>query len=114
LPQIIIRLHQDLADHILAAGPDGARSLSALWRQAGCAIQSHGRHIAYAPAILPDGLHCAMSVHVGDRGMVIEVDRPGTLIPGRDVVPDPKPDSDRRPGAKSGRKPDRRPASKRR
>ena len=114
MPQITIRLHQDLADHILAAGPDGARSLSALWRQAGCAIQSHGRHIAYAPAILPDGLHCAMSVHVGDRGMVIEVDRPGTLIPGRDVVPDPKPDSDRRPGAKSGRKPDRRPASKRR
>jgi hypothetical protein len=29
-----------------------------------------------------------MSVHVGQRGMVIEVDRPGTLIPGRDVVAD--------------------------
>ena len=88
MPQITIRLHQDLADRILAAGPDGARSLSALWRQAGLAIKSHGRHIAYAPAILPDGLHCAMSVHVGLRGMVIEVDRPGTLIPGRDVVAD--------------------------
>jgi hypothetical protein len=27
-----------------------------------------------------------MSVHVGLRGMVVEVDRPGTLIPGRGVV----------------------------
>jgi hypothetical protein len=86
LPQITIRLHQDLAERILAAGPEGGRSLSALWRQAGRAIKSHGRRIAYAPAILPDGLHCAMSVHVSLRGMVIEVDRPGTLIPGRDVV----------------------------
>ena len=114
MPQITIRLHQDLADQILAAGPDGARSLSALWRQAGRAIQSHGRHIAYAPAILPDGLHCAMSVHVSLRGMVIEVDRPGTLIPGRGIVPDPKPDPNRCPGSKSGRKPEQRPASKRR
>ncbi len=88
MPQITIRLHQDLADQILDAGPDGARALSALWRQAGRAIQSHGRHIAYAPAVLPNGLRCAMSVHFGLRGMVIEVDRPGTLIPGRDVVVD--------------------------
>jgi hypothetical protein len=41
-------------------------------------------------------LHCAMSVHVGLRGMVIEVDRPGTLIPGRDVVVD-RPVAPRRP-----------------
>ena len=27
-----------------------------------------------------------MSVHVGLRGMVVEVGRPGTLIPGRGVV----------------------------
>lgn len=114
MPEITIRLHQDLADQILAAGPDGARSLSSLWRQVGRAIQSHGRHIAYAPAILLDGLHCAMSVHVGLRGMVIVVDRPGTLVPGRGVVPDGKPDLDRRPGAKSGRKPDPRAGSKRR
>ncbi|MDI9849518.1 hypothetical protein QM467_15790 [Rhodoblastus sp. 17X3] len=88
MPEITIRLHPDLAEQLLAAGPEGGRSLSALWRQAGNAIRSHGRHIAYAPAVLPDGLNCAMSVHVGLRGMVIEVDRPGTLIPGRDVVPD--------------------------
>ena len=86
LPQITIHLHPDLAEQILAAGPEGGHSLSALWRQAGRAIQLHGRHIAYAPAILPDGLHCAMSIHAGLRGMVIEVDRPGTLIPGRGVV----------------------------
>lgn len=88
MPEITIRLHQDLAEQLLAAGPEAGRSLSALWRQAGRAINSHGRHIAYAPAILPNGLHCAMSVHVGLRGMVIKVDRPGTLIPGRDVVVD--------------------------
>jgi len=86
LPQITIRLHQDLAERTLAAGPEGGRSLSALWRQAGRAIQAHGRRIAYAPVLLPDGSQCAISVHVGYRGMVIEVDRPGTLIPGRDVV----------------------------
>jgi hypothetical protein len=101
LPQITIRLHPDLADQLLAVGPDGGRSLSVLWRQVRRAIESHGWHIAYAPAILPDGLHCAMSVHVGLRGMVIEVDRPGTLIPGRDVVAD-------------CREPTRRPTPKRR
>jgi hypothetical protein len=100
LPQITIRLHPDLAERLLAAGPEGGRSLSALWRQVGRAIRSHGPHIAYAPAALPGGLHCAMSVHLGWRGMVVEVDRPGTLIPGRDVVaerrPPPRPAPHRR------------------
>lgn len=67
-------------------GPEGARALSSLWRQVDRAVQSHGNRIAYAPAVLPDGLFCAMSVRVGLRGMVVEVDRPGTLIPGRGVV----------------------------
>lgn len=88
MPDITIRLHRELGERLLDAGPEGAKALSALWRQAGGAIRSHGNHIAYAPAILPDGLHCAMSVHVGLRGMVVEVDRPGTLIPGRGVVVD--------------------------
>ena len=35
------------------------------------------RHIAYAPAVLPNGLLSAMSVHVGQRWIVAEVDRPG-------------------------------------
>ncbi|MGO8739742.1 hypothetical protein [Rhodoblastus sp.] len=86
MPEITIRLHPVLAEQILAAGPHGGRSLSVLWRQAGRVIKSHGRHITYAPAILPDGLHCAMSIHASPRGVVIVVDRPGTLIPGRDVV----------------------------
>lgn len=88
MPDITIRLHRDLAERLLEAGPDGARALAALWRQAGSAVRTHGRHIAYAPAVLPNGLHCAMSVHVGLRGMVVEVDGPGTLIPGRGVVVD--------------------------
>ena len=93
MPQITIRLHQDLADQIMAAGPDGGKSLSVLWNQAIRAVQKHGRHIAYAPALLPHGLCCAMSVHVGFRGMTIEVDRPGTIIPGRDVVVEKSPTS---------------------
>jgi hypothetical protein len=86
LPEITIRLHPDLAEKLLAAGPEGARSLSSLWRQVDSAVQSHGPRIAYAPAVLPDGLACAMSVHLGLRGMVVEVDRPGTLIRGRGVA----------------------------
>ena len=91
MPEITIRLHRDLAERLLAAGPDGARALSSLWRQVDGAVRSHGRRIAYAPAVLPDGLHCAMSVHAGLRGMVVEVDRPGTLIPGRGVVAERNP-----------------------
>jgi hypothetical protein len=101
MPEITIRLHPDLAERILAAGSEGGRALSILWREAGKAIESHGAHIAYAPAVLPDGAHCAMSVHLGARGMIIEVDRPGTLIPGRGVVAD-------------RREPARRPAPQRR
>lgn len=86
MPEITIHLHPDLSEQLLAAGPEAGQSLSVLWRQAGRVIKSHGRHITYAPAILPNGLHCAMSIHAGLRGMVITVDRPGTLIPGRDVV----------------------------
>jgi hypothetical protein len=89
LPDITIRLHPDLAEKLLAAGPQGARMLSTLWRQVDGAVRSNGRHIAYAPAVLPDGLLCAMSVHVGLRGMVVEVDRPGTLIRARGVVTEP-------------------------
>ena len=96
LPEITIRLHPELAEKLLAAGPEGARALSSLWRQVDRAVQSHGRRIAYAPAALPDGLACAMSVHLGLRGMVVEVDRPGTLIPGRGVVPE-RDEAPRRP-----------------
>jgi len=82
LPQITIRLHQDLAERILAAGPEGGRSLSALWRQAGRAIQAHGRRIAYAPVLLPDGSQCAISVHVGhDIDIVAELILPPTMAP---------------------------------
>jgi hypothetical protein len=91
----------DLAEKLLAAGSEGARALSSLWRQVDRAVQSHGNRIAYAPAVLPDGLFCAMSVHVGLRGMVVEVGRPGTLIPGRGVVAERD-------------EPPRRPASQRR
>ncbi len=101
MPEIIIRLHPDLADRILAAGPEGGAQLASLWRQAERAVRSYGRQIAYAPAVLPGGVGCAISVRAGFRGMVVEVDRPGTLIPGRNLVAD-------------RREPARRPAPQRR
>jgi hypothetical protein len=98
MPEITIRLHPDLAERILAAGPEGGTQLASLWRQAERAVRSGGRRIAYAPAVLPGGVGCAMRVRSGDRGMVVEVDRPGTLIPGRGVVAEP-PFAPRRPAA---------------
>ena len=99
MPEITIRLHPDLADRILAAGPEGGLALASLWRQAERAVRSCGPRVAYAPAILPGGLGCAMSVRSGFRGMLVEVDRPGTLIPGRDAVAE-RPYEPRRPQAR--------------
>ena len=75
-------------DRLLAAGPAGGRTLSSCGGRSAARSNRMEHRIAYAPAILPDGLGCAMSVHVGLLGMVVEVDRPGTLIPGRGVVPE--------------------------
>jgi hypothetical protein len=86
MPEITIRLHPDLADRILAAGPDGGAQIASLWRQAERAVRSCGPRVAYAPAVLPGGVGCAISVRSSCRGMLVEVDRPGTLIPGRSVV----------------------------
>ncbi len=99
MPEITIRLHPDLADRILAAGPEGGAKLASLWRQAERAVRAHGGRIAYAPAVLPGGIGCAMSVRSGFRGVVVEVDRPGTLIPGRGVVAE-RPFEPRRPPAR--------------
>ncbi|MGD0763849.1 MAG: hypothetical protein ABR929_11820 [Roseiarcus sp.] len=96
MPEITIRLHPDLADRILAAGSEGGPQIASLWRQAERAVRSYGPRIAYAPAVLPDGTGCAMSVRSGFRGMVVEVDRPGTLIPSRGVVAE-RPFDPRRP-----------------
>ena len=78
MPEITIRLHPDLAEKLLAAGPEGARSLSSLWRQ----VDRRGP-LARAAHCLCAGRPArrsplAMSVHVGLRGMVVEVDRPAT------------------------------------
>ena len=51
-----------------------------------CLYQACGRRIAYAPVVLPDGTSCAMSAHGGAQGLIVEIDRLGTAIPGRGVV----------------------------
>jgi hypothetical protein len=78
----------------------GGAQLASLWRQAERAVRSGGRRIAYAPAVLPGGIGCAMSVRSGFRCMMVEVDRPGTLIPDRGVVAE-RPFESRRAAART-------------
>ncbi len=86
MSQITIHIHPQLAEALLADGVDGARALGAVSRQAIHIVQACGRRIAYAPVILPNGKGCAMSARGGARGLIVEIDQPGTMIPGRGVV----------------------------
>ena len=86
MSQITIHIHPQLAEKVLADGVDGARAVADLSRQAIRVVQACGRRIAYAPIVLPNGTGCAMSARGGARGLVFEIDRPGTVIPGRGVV----------------------------
>jgi hypothetical protein len=88
MSQITIHIHPKLADRLLADGSDGAHAVATLSRQAMRIVQSHGRRIAYAPVLLPTGEGCSMSARGGIRGVVVEIDPPGTAIPGRGVVKD--------------------------
>ena len=91
MSQITIHIHLELAEKLLVAGVEGARAVAAVSRQAIRVVQASGRRIAYAPVVLPDGTSCAMSAHGGARGVVVEIDRLGTAIPGRGVVRDTEP-----------------------
>jgi hypothetical protein len=86
--RIAIYIHPDLSRAILDAGADGARALGRLSRQAIAVTQNHGEAIAYAPAILPDGQGCAMSVRQSRTGLIVEIDPPGTALKGIGVVKD--------------------------
>jgi hypothetical protein len=86
MSQITIHIHPELARWLLAEGKDGARAVAAISRQALRIVQVCGWHIAYAPVVLPDGTGCAMSARGGMRGLIVEIDPAGTLIPGRGVV----------------------------
>jgi len=92
MSQITIHIHPELAEKLLV---DGARAVAAVSRQAIRVVQACGRRIAYAPVVLPDGTSCAMSAHGGARGLVLEIDRLGTAIPGRGVVREREPDRER-------------------
>lgn len=86
MSQITVYIHPQLAEKLLADGVGGGRAAAALLRQAIRIVQVCGSRIAYAPVVLPNGAGCAMSAHAGSRGLILEIDRPGTLIPGRGVV----------------------------
>ena len=92
MSQITIHIHPELAEKLLADGIEGARAVAAVSRQAIRVVQASGRRIAYAPVVMPDGTSCAMSAHGGLRGLIVEIDRPGTAIPGRGVVRETQPE----------------------
>ena len=90
MSQITIHIHPQLAEQLLAKGVDGARAVASASRQALRIVQACGWHITYAPVVLPNGEGCAMSARGGQRGIVIEIDRAGTLVAGRGVVRSPR------------------------
>ena len=92
MSQITIHIHPALAEKLLADGDQGARAVAALSRQAIRVVQACGRRITYAPIVLPNGTSCAMSAWGGARGLVVEIDPPGTTIPGRGVVLETRPE----------------------
>ena len=92
MSQITIHFHPELAEKLLADGVEGARAVASLSRQAIRVIQDSGRRIAYAPIELPNGTGCAMSARGGANGLVVEIDPPGSTIPGRGIVRDTQPE----------------------
>ncbi len=86
MSEITIHFHPKLAEEIFAEGASGARAFAALSRHAIRIVQVCGPRIAYAPVILPNGGGCAMSARRNQRGLILEIDQPGTIIPGRGVV----------------------------
>jgi hypothetical protein len=95
MSQITIHIHPQLAEKLPADGVDGAGAIAALSRQAIRVVQACGRRIAYAPVVLPNGTGCAMSARGGARGLIVEIDRAGTLIAGRGVVRETEPARER-------------------
>ncbi len=88
MSRITIHIHPELTYELASSGIETGRALGAVSRRAAEVIETFGCHIAYAPLALPKGLTCAMSVRESEQGPVVEVDRPGTTIPGRGVVLD--------------------------
>jgi hypothetical protein len=86
MSELTLRFHPDTASPLLASGDDGARLLAAAVRRAVRVVQADGRDIAYAPLVLGDGRGCAMSARRFHGGILVEVDAPGTLLPGRGTV----------------------------
>ena len=86
MSEFTFRFHHETAAPLLASGDEGARHLAAAVRRAVLIVQSDGRDIAYAPLLLGDGRGCAMSARRFRGGVLVEVDAPGTLLPGRGTV----------------------------
>lgn len=83
--QISIHIHPSTA-LALEEGHDAPREIAGVVAHALRTMRSHGKRIAYAPVVVSGDLSCAMSVRSSFKGVVIEIDAPGTDLPGRDVV----------------------------
>ena len=89
MAQVTIHIHAETAAPLLAAGDKGVRRLSDAVRDALRLLQAGGKDVAYAPLRLADGRGCAVSVTPRRFSVLVEIDAPGTLIPGRGVVTGP-------------------------
>ncbi|HTV32038.1 MAG TPA: hypothetical protein VME69_02910 [Methylocella sp.] len=89
MPEITLRINPELA-RALSKSKAGVRAVLSTARQALAIVQASGGPITYAPVSLPDGGGCAMSARAEKGRLVIDIDRPDTLIAGRGVVPAPQ------------------------
>lgn len=86
MTQVVLNIHRDTADVALSSAA-GRERLGRAVAAAISAIPRDGRGIVYAPLDLGGGIACAMSVRpVKGNCHVVDVDAPGTLIPGRGIV----------------------------
>jgi len=85
MPEITLRINPELA-RALSESKGGVRAVLSTARQALAIVQASGGLITYAPISLPDGKGCAMSARTEKGRVVIDIDRPDTLIVGRGVV----------------------------
>lgn len=83
--QVSIHIHPHTA-LALDEGPDGPVRIAGVVAHALRTLRRHGKRIAYAPVVVSGDLSCAMSVRSGFRGVVIEIDAPGTALPRRGLV----------------------------
>lgn len=83
--KITVHIHPITAACVLER-EDGPQRIAGIVGAALGVLRKHGTRVAYAPLAVSGDIACAMSVRRNAGGAVIELDAPGTDLPGRGVV----------------------------